>query len=296
MTNYTTLFNQLPQRVRLEIATHLGSTAGMSEVQIATRYKDVAWWLRSVKLATLPPGYASDGIHMTPQEFNGLSSPVGVSLELAEMMNNFIASECAWYLDNFVHQLLAVITRMHEAARLQAQRQAEAAARQLAQRQAEEAARQLAQRQAEEAARLHAQHVAEEAARQLEQRQAEDAARLAARQLAEQQAQAAAAALAQQKAREAAVQEARLVLELAAAANTAPTQQAPVGAETSLTSVSTDTRSAQTIFFMPGPEAMAEIDRATLVLKHGIDAAVDRYALAISPYLNAREVAVRAAP
>lgn len=261
MTHYTTLFQQLPQRLQVEISAHLGSTAGMSEVQIATRYKDVAWWLRSVKLATLPPGYAPHSGHLTAQEFNGLGAPVGVAPELAEILNQFIAYESSWHLDNFVHQLLAVITQLHEAARQQAQREAEQAARQLAQRQAEEAARQLAQRQAEEAARL------------------------AARQLAEQQAHASAQALAQQKAQEAALQEARRALEIMSAV---PVKPAGAPAQTASTSVETASRgrAAQAISFVPGPAAMAEIDRATLVLKQGIEAALTQYALAIAPYLN----------
>lgn len=169
MTHYSTLVHQLPQRLQIEVAAHLGPISGMSELQIATRYKDVAWWLRSVKLATLPPGYAPHSEHLTAQEFSGLGAPVGVAPEIAEITNQFIAYESAWHLENFVHQLSAVIAQIHEAARLHAQRQAEEAARQIAQRQAEEAARQLAQRQAEEAARLHAQRMAEEAARQLAQ-------------------------------------------------------------------------------------------------------------------------------
>ncbi|WP_199885089.1 hypothetical protein [Pseudomonas bohemica] len=274
----------------MEISAHLGSTAGMSEVQIATRYKDVAWWLRSVKLATLPPSYAPHSGHLTAQEFNGLGAPVGVAPELAEILNQFIAYESSWHLDNFVHQLLAVITQLHEAARQQTQREAEQAARQLAQRQAEEAARQLAQRQAEEAARLYAQQQAEEAARQLAMRQAEEAARLAARQLAEQQTHASAQALAQQKAQEAALQEARRALEIMSAV---PVKPAGAPAQTASTSVETASRgrAAQAISFVPGPAAMAEIDRATLVLKQGIEAALTQYALAIAPYLNTPEIA-----
>lgn len=288
MTNYSTLFHQLPQRLQIEISAHLGSTAGMSEVQIVTRYKDVAWWLRSVKLATLPPGYASHSGHLTAQEFNGLGSPVGVAPELAEIMNQFIAYESCWHLDNFAHQLLAVITQLHEAARQQAQREAEEAARQLAQRQAEEAARLLAQRQAEEAARLHAQRLAEDAARQLAQRQAEEAAQLAARQLAEQQAKAAAEALALQQAQEAALQEARIALELAAAVQARPSET-PANTDNILSESATADTPAPKIVFIPGPAAMAEIDRATLVLKQSIDAAVSQYASAISPYLNAAD-------
>jgi flagellar biosynthesis GTPase FlhF len=274
MTSYVTLFNQLPQRLKLEIPAHLGSTDGMSEVQIVTRYKDVALGLKSTKLAALPPGYAPHSGHLTAQEFNGLGSPVGVAPEIAEITNQFIAYESAWHLENFVNQLQAVVNQLDEAARVEAQRQAEEAARQEAQRQAEEAARQLAQRQAEEAARLHAQRLAEEAARQL-----------AARQLAEQQAYAAEQALAEQKAQEAALQEARLALELAAVVTTQPTETA-VSTEPTSNEIIPATNPAREIVFIPGPAAMAEIDRATLALKHSIDAAVAQYASDIGPYLN----------
>lgn len=281
MTNYLNLFSQLPQRLQSEISAHLGSIVGMSEVQIVTRYKDVAWWLRSTKLAALPPGYIPHSGHLTAQEFNGVGSPVGVAPEIAEITNQFIAYESAWHLDNFVHQLLALINQLHEAARLQAQRQAEEASRVEAQRQAEEAARQLAQRQAEEAARLHAQRLAEEAARQV-----------AARQLAEQQAYAAAQALAEQKTREAALQEARLALELALVVPALP--EAPVGPGQTLSGTIPAATPMREIVFIPGPAAMAEIDRATLVLKQTIDAAVIQYASAISPFLKAPETVVHA--
>jgi hypothetical protein len=185
-------------------------------------------------------------------------------------------------LDNFVHQLLGVFNQLHEAARLRAQRQAEEAARLEAQRQAEEAARQLAQRQAEEAARLNAQRLAEEAARHV-----------AARELAEQQAYAAAQALAEQKAQEAALQEARLALELASVVTTLP--KTPVSPEQASSEINPAATPAREIVFIPGPAAMAEIDRATLVLKQTIDAAVIQYAAAIGPHLKASETVVHAA-
>lgn len=273
MIHYSILFSQLPQRLQIEVAAHLGSISGMSELQITTRHKDVASWLRSVKLAALPQGYAPHSGHLTAQEFNGLSAPVGLAPEIAEITNQFIAYESAWHLENFIHQLSAVIAQINEAARLHAQRQAE------------EAARQLAQRQAEEAARLHAQRMAEEAARLLAQRQAEEAAQLAARQLAEQQAYAAAQALAEQKAQEAALQQARLALELVPVIPEQPLEVAFTHERSSSETAPTNS-SVVEIAFMPGPAAMAEIDRATLALKQSIDAAVIQYASAISPYLN----------
>jgi flagellar biosynthesis GTPase FlhF len=293
MTHYSTLVHQLPQRLQIEVAAHLGPISGMSELQIATRYKDVAWWLRSVKLATLPPGYAPHSEHLTAQEFSGLGAPVGVAPEIAAMTNQFIAYESAWHLENFVHQLSAVIAQIHEAARLHAQRQAEEAARQIAQRQAEEAARQLAQRQAEEAARLHAQRMAEEAARQLAQRQAEEAAQLAARQLAQQQAETAARALAQHRAEEAALEEMRLALELKPASGSQAAQIPAVIAEGSAPETS-NAHPVKEIVFIPGPAAMVEIERATLVLKPNIDVAVTEFASAIAPHLRMPEVPVNA--
>ncbi|WP_133751280.1 hypothetical protein [Pseudomonas sp. LP_7_YM] len=289
MTNYTTLVQQLPQRLQIEISAHLGSTAGMSEVQIVSRYRDVAWWLRSVKLATLPANYEVPAGHLSAKEFDRMGGPSpGVAPHLAAIMNEWFAYESAWHLEKFINQLQAEVARLHEFAQQQAQRRAEEASRQLAQRQAEEAARQLAQRQAEEAARLHAQRLAEDAARQLAQRQAEEAARLAARQLAEQQAHAAAEALAQQKAQEIALQEARVALELAAAVQAQPSETA-LDSEAALSGSAAAKTFAPRIVFIPGPAAMAEINRATLVLKQSIDAAVTQYASAISPYLNAAE-------
>ncbi|MDH0745859.1 hypothetical protein N5D61_05835 [Pseudomonas sp. GD03842] len=286
MSSYIALLQQQPRRIQEEIAGHIGSTAGMSEVQAATRYRDVAVWLRSVKLAALPPGFSPPAGHLTAQEFNGTGTPVGIAPELAEIMNQFIAYESAWHLENFIHQLSVLIGQLHETARREAQRQAEQAARQLAQRQAEEAARQLAQRQAEEAARAYAQQQAEQAARELAQRQAEEAAQLAAQLLAEQQAREAAQALAEQKAQEATIQEARIALELSTPVAAQPAAVPANGEQGWNESVPTDS-AANRIVFIPGPAAMAEIDRATLALKHSVDAAVTQYASVIAPYLNA---------
>lgn len=267
MPHSSTLFQQLARRLQIELTPHLGSIAGMSEIQIAIRYRDVAWWLRSVKLATLPPGYEAPPGHLTAEELGGLGEPSPhVSPELVAMMNEWMAYECAWHLEVFINQLETYLIKL----------------------QAEEAARQLAQRQAEEAARLHAQRLAEEEARQLAQRQAMEAAQLAARQLAEQQAHAAAQALLEQKAQEAAIQAARIALELATAV-TPPLPETTVSPEYT-SSEDSKIGPARRVMFIPGPVAMAEIDRATLVLKSSIDAAVTLYASAIGPHLNTHEV------
>jgi DNA segregation ATPase FtsK/SpoIIIE-like protein len=290
MTSYIAFLQQLPQVLQSEIAAHLGSTAGMSELQTVGRYRDVAWHIRNAKLASLPAGYEAVPPHLTSDEFNGMSSgsvdTTGVAPYFLEIRRQILASEGAWFLENFLNQTAVVQTQLAEAAQQLAQRQAEEAARQLAQRQAEEAARQLAQRQAEEAARQLAQRQAEEAARQLAQRQAEEVARLAAeaaaRQLAQQQAEAAAQAFAQRMAEEEALREARLALELAAVPATVEARiegainqgESPV------------VREAMEIRFIPGPAATAEIELATLKLKHSVDAAVSQFASDIGPYLK----------
>jgi len=97
MTNYSTLFAQLPQRLQIEVATHLGSISGMSELQITTRYKDVAWWLRSVKLAKLPLGYQAPPGHLTAQEFDKIdTNPPGVAPQFTKIFVELSAYESAW--------------------------------------------------------------------------------------------------------------------------------------------------------------------------------------------------------
>jgi hypothetical protein len=282
MTRYIDFFHQLPHVIQNEISSQLGSTIGMSEFQVVIRYRDVAWQLKNAKLASLPSDYEAVPPHLSLDEFNGMASgsvdTTGVAPYFLEIRRQILASEGAWYLENFLNQLATLQAHL-------AQRQAEEAARQLAQRQAEEAAQLLAQQQAEEAARQLARQQAEEAARQLAQQQAEEAARLAAeasaQQLAQQQAEAAALALAQRLAEEEALREARLALELA----TAPTGNEPaagsVGAEDQPFN-----RYALKIHFIPGPAATAEIEQATVKLKHSIDAAVGQFASDIAPYLK----------
>jgi hypothetical protein len=259
MTSHITHLHQLPHKLQAEIASHLGSIAGMSQIQIVARYRQVAEWLKSVKLSGVPHGYEAGPGHLTAQEFDNINpNPPGVAPEFTKIFVELIAYESVWYLGNFSQQLAALEHHLNELARQEA-------ARQLAQRQAEEAARQEAQRRAEEAARLHAQRLAEEAARQV-----------AARQLAEQQALAAAQALAQQKAEEAALRDARLKLELASATED----------ESALENGEIAAGASTGIGFIPGPAALSEIDRATLVLKHSIESAITLYASAIAPYFN----------
>lgn len=286
MTSYIPPLSQLPQKLQAEIAAHLGSTTGMSETQIVSRYRQVAEWLKSVKFASVPHGYQPGPGHLTAQEFDNIDpNPPGVAPQFTKIFVELIAYESAWYLSNFAQELSALENHLNELARQEAERQAEEAARQLAQRQAEEAARLEAQRQAEEAARLHAHRLAEQAALELARRQAEEAAQFAARQLAEQQALAAAQALAQQKAEEAALQEARVKLELAVA----------VEKEIESANIAPSTEIPREIVFIPGPAAMAKIDRATLALKRSIDSAVTLYASTIAPYLNTTDTSATTA-
>ena len=288
MSGYIAFLQQLPNVLQNEIAAHLGSTAGMSELQIVGRYLEVAAYLKQAKLASTQPSDQAYPGHLTAEEFNSMSGgPLpGVAPVFIEIHRALLASEGAWYLENFINQLLNIRTYLEQAARELAQRQAEEAARQLAQRQAHEAAQRVAQQQAEEAARQLAQRQAKEAARQLAQQQAAEAARLAAeeavRQLAHQQAQAAALALAQRMAEEEALMEARLALELAAAL---PLVDAPVEGEISSGELPAQ-RTTMDIRFIPGPAATAQIEQATVMLKHSIDAAVNQFASDIERYLK----------
>jgi len=280
MYEVTHQLNQLPNAVRSEMIAHAGHTAGMAPLQVVTHYRAIAQTMiaqKRTRFEPLPPHGEMASLISDMLQGNDLSFLSGPA---HQPFPRWVTHEIVKSLQIFTNNLAPLQAKLEQEAH---QRAVHAA--QMAQRQAEEAARQLAQRQAEEAARLHAQRMAEEAARQLAQRQAEEAAQLAARQLAEQQAYAAAQALAEQKAQEAALQEARLALELVPVipeqALEAAFTNEPSSSETALKN-----SSVVEIAFMPGPAAMAEIDRATLALKQSIDAAVIQYASAISPYLT----------
>lgn len=296
MAHYTVLLQQLPGSIQSEVIAHLGSTSGMSELQIVERYRDAASQLRAIKLASIPPyapGEGDNAGHLTLDQFNSM---VGADLSfmsapLVEVHRQIIASEVVWYLNNFINQLSSTHAQMIEAARQEAQRRAEEAARQLAQQQAEEAARQLARQRAEEAARLHAQQLAEQQARG----RAKEAAEVAARQLAEQQAEAAAQALINQRAQESALREARLATELVAATKEPIAQTRSDGSGEPEDDLA-DSQALRHLLFIPGPLAMAEVERATVVLKQRIDAAVAEYASSIGPYLNTPSTSAGIAP
>jgi hypothetical protein len=262
----------------------------MSDLQIVERYRDAASQLRAAKLASIPPyapGERNYPGHLTLDQFNSM---VGADLSfmsapLVEVHRQIIASEVVWYLNNFISQLSSTHAQMIEAARQEAQRRAEEAARQLAQQEAEEAARQRARQQAEAAARLHTQRLAEQQARELEQRRANEAAQLAARQLAEQQAEAAAQALINQRTQESALREARLATELVAVTRE-PVPQTRSDGRGEPEDDLTDSQALRHLLFVPGPLAMVEVERATVVLMQRIDTAVAEYASSIGPYLT----------
>jgi chemotaxis protein histidine kinase CheA len=294
MSSHIDFLHQLPQTLQAEVSAHVGSVDGMSEIQVVIRYRDVAWQLRSIKLASIPANYEGYPGHLTVNEYNDMAAATleGVSQVFVDIHHQMIANEGAWYLENFHTQLMVILNRLTDAAQHHAQQQADEAARQDAQRRAEEEAHRLAQQQAEEAARQLIQRQAEETVRLEAQRQAEEAARLAAeeaaRQLAKQQADAAAAAFAQRMAEEEALREARMALELTATTNT----EHPVAGEGPTTRGGEPiSQEVQRIHFLPGPAATAEIERATVELKSDIDMVITKFATAIEPFVLPANVA-----
>jgi hypothetical protein len=264
--------NQLPHPIRTEVVLHAGNTAGMAPTQLIAHYRAVAQNVIAQKRARyepLQPGNEMAGLIADMLQGPDLSF---VSGPQDQLLARWATHEIIKYLQVFVGNLAHLQTRLEQEAHQRAVQAAQEAARIAAQRQAEEAERRRAQ---EEAARLQAQRESEEAAR----RATEQAARL----LAKQQAEAAARAIAQRKAEEAALEEARIALELA----TAPVPQSTL-ANTNRddSEAHTATHPTREVVVVPGPTAMAEIDRATMVLKHSIDAAVAQYASAIAPYLS----------
>ncbi|MFJ3521603.1 hypothetical protein ACIPO9_03915 [Pseudomonas sp. NPDC090203] len=265
--------NQLPYAIRAELTAHVGDTSGFTAIQRVAHHRAVANNLIAYKRSLyepLAPGDEMAGVIADMLQGTDLSFITGPA---HQPFPRWATHEIIKYLQVFVNNLAPVQTRLEQEAHQRAVQAAQEAARIAAQRQAEEAERRRIQ---EEAARLQAQREAEAAARLA----AEQAARL----LATQQAEAAARALAQRKAEEAALEEARMALALAEASM--PQPATPAEANDGNTEQSAEHRPAREIFFIPGPAAMAEIDRATLALKHSIDAAVAQYASAIGPYLN----------
>lgn len=288
MYEVTHQLNQLPNAVRSEMTAHAGHTDGMAPLQLVTHHRAIAHNIIAQKRARyepLPPHGEMASLISDMLQGNDLSFLSGAA---HQPFPRWVTHEIVKSLQDFINNLAPLQSKLEQESH---QRAAHAA--QMAQRQAEEAARQLAQRQAEEAARLHAQRMAEEAARQLAQRQVEEAAQLAARQLAQHQAETAARALAQHRAEEAALEEMRLALELKPASGSQAAQIPAVIEEGSATKTS-NAHPVKEIVFIPGPAAMVEIERATLVLKRNIDVAVTEFASAIAPHLRMPEVTVNA--
>lgn len=280
MHEITHQLNQLPNAIHPEFNAYVGNTAGLPPHEVIAHYRWVAHHLIALKRAQYEPLAPHGEIASLITEMlqgSDLGFVVGAP---HDPFPRWATHQIITHLQTFTNKLAPVQTRLEQEAH---QRAVQAA--QQAQNLAEEAARLEAQRQAEEAARLHAQRLAEQAALELARRQAEEAAHFAARQLAEQQALAAAQALAQQKAEEAALQEARVKLELAVA----------VEKEIESANIAPSTEIPREFVFIPGPAAMAEIDRATLVLKRSIDSAVTLYASAIAPHLNTTETSATTA-
>lgn len=267
--------SQLPRAVRLDIEAHAGQTSAMTPAQLAAHYRAIAQNLIEQKRSRyqpLPPGDEMARTIFDVLQGNDLSFIGG---PVHQPFPRWVTHQIIKFLQGFINNLAPLQARFeHEA-------------RQRALQAVQEVARVEAQRQAEDAERRRVQ---EEAVRQLAQRQAEEATRLAAeqaaRQLGRQQAEAAAQALPKREADEFALYEARLALELVAT-EAAQSVEDSVNTDIALiTSRAQEKVPAHEILFVPGPAAMAEIDRATLVLKHSIEAAVTQYESAISPYLN----------
>lgn len=187
MVDYTTLLHELPDFLRNQVVSSVGSTHNLSLVQILSRYRGQADRLAAEKRSQYR-GYRdiSDFFDVGPLDKAQMDFLKGVvdgrptnHSSLFEGLRDRYVGESIPYLIRFSEALVglqAQAEQAEEAARQRAQRQAEEAARQ-------EAARQQVQRQAEEAAR-------QEAARQQAQRQAEEAARQeAARQEVQRQAE-----------------------------------------------------------------------------------------------------------
>jgi hypothetical protein len=267
--------NQLPRAVRLDVEAHAGHRTAMTPVELVAHYRAIAQSLIEQKRSRyqpLPPGDEMARTIFDMLQGNDLSF-IGGSAH--QPFPRWVTHQIIKFLQVFINNLTPLQNRFeHEA-------------RQLALQAAAEVARLEGQRRAEDAERRRIQ---EDAANQLAQQQAGDAIRLAAeqaaRQLAAQQAEAAAQALAEREADEMALYEARLALELVTEVAAQPVDVAMKPDGALISPVVHEKLPVHGIQFVPGPAAMAEIDRATLLLKHSIDAAVNQYVAAISPYLS----------
>jgi hypothetical protein len=269
--------NQLPFPVRTEVDAHAGHTDSMTPAQLVAHYRAIAQNLIEQKRARYLPLVPSDE----------MTSVITYMLHASENLSNLISGrehvpfprwvthEVIRFLQSFVNNLAPVQVRLEQEAHQRAM-QAE-----------QDAARLAAQRQAEEFEHRRAQ----EAARQLAQLQAEEAARLAAHLAASQLAQRQAEAVAQRDTEETALQATHLALEVKANQDQLQ-QRVPDKREAGSPHVPEQLPRA--IALIPGPAAMAEIERAELVLKTSIETAVAHYAAAISPFLDSSGIVVSA--
>jgi hypothetical protein len=262
--------SQLPRAVRLDVEAHAGQTSAMTPAQLAAHYRVVAQSLIEQKRSRyqpMPPGDEMARTIIDMLQGNDLSFIGGPAYQ---PFPRWVTHQIIELLQGFISNLAPIQARLEQEAR------------HLALQAAQEVARLEGERRAEDAERRRIQ---EHAVRQLAQQQAEEAIRLAAEQAARQQAEAAAQAHAQRE-NEVTLNEARLALELVTAVAAQPVEAA-VNTDGALIIPSAQEKvPTHEILFVPGPAAMVEIDRATLLLKHSIDVAVTQYVSAISPYLN----------
>lgn len=280
MEEFNHHLHQLPNFLQGELHAHVGSTQGISPVQIVARYWAMANHLIGVKHAGLDPAHVANvqfmwgNVQSSKADVENMmqlrSLPGHGATDFYSMtVNANFFLQCIRFLTQFRDAMAGLQPRLEEQERQEARRRAEQeAARERARLQAEEAARQLAQRQAEEAAA--ARRRAEEAALQLAQRQIEEAAR----------------ALAQRKAEEQVLQAAREALEQAVgetAVEAGPTDSLP-SAETSVEGRG-DTRSV--VHVVAGPKMSAEVEKAVLELQKDIERAVLAFAGVLSAQAGA---------
>lgn len=260
MVDYTTLLHELPDSLRNEVVSAVGSTHNLSLVQILSRYRAKANRLTAEKRSQYRgyrdvSGIFGDG-PLVKAQMDFLKAVVDGRYNTRRLRDRYVGESIA-YLTRFSEALVGLQAQAEQAAR----QQAEEAARQQARRQAEEAARQQAQRQAEEAARQkaarqQAQRQAEETARQQAQRQAEEADRLRAQRQAQRGAFLQTVAPVQQAAVEKLLQQAK-------AKRAAVEHTGVILGE-----------KGKEILWLPGPPAASELEKARRQLNEDVDQAI----------------------
>lgn len=265
MEEFNVQLQQLPNFLQGELHSHVGSTHGISPVQIVARYRAMADHLIATKRAGLDPAHVANVQFMwgnvqsskadveNMMKLRGMPGHGATDFYSMTVNANFFL-QCIRFLTQFRDAMAGLQPRLEEQERHQARLRAEEEARQLAQRQAEEVARQqLAQRLAEEAQAAHQR--AREAALQLAQRQIEEAAQ----------------ALAKREAEEQALRAARAILEQTAVENV------PVEAEVTGT-MKNETADGSVVQLVSGPRMSREIEQAVLELQRDIERAIAAFA------------------